>query len=134
MADVSYFLEPKSWKVIDGSGQFTKYLPAKGSTVKFEARQNGSSKTFRIVPAGRSRVKPCEGFKFLKGRLELPIKGADCALVIEEERVGGKPGLRARFEWRASGKSVKKDPGLEMSGTWGAETNPPGGGGTKACS
>ncbi|HVG06698.1 MAG TPA: hypothetical protein VNM67_03270 [Thermoanaerobaculia bacterium] len=128
MADLSYFL--KNWTVTDGSGQLTKYLPAKGSTVKIEAQQNGSSKTFRIAPAGRSRIKPREGFKYLKGRLELSMKDANCVLVIEQEdRADGIPRLKASIEPRAKGKGIKHMPGTEMSGTWGAETNPPGGGG-----
>jgi len=132
MADISYFL--KSWKVTDGSGQFSKHLPAKGSTVKIEA-QNGSSDTYRIAPAGRSRIKPREGFKYLKGRLELPLKDSNCVLVIEEEkRADGVARLKASIESRTQTqgkviKGIKKLPGLDMSGTWGAETNPPPGGG-----
>lgn len=130
MADISYFLDPESWKVTDGSGRLTKYLPAKGCTVKIEPQQNGSSRTFRIAPAGRSRIKPREGFKYLNGRLELPLKDANCVLVIEQEdRTDGKVRVTGRFEPRARAKGVKRKPGLEMSGTWGAETPPPGGGG-----
>jgi len=130
MADINYFLKPESWKVTAGSGQLTKYLPAKGSTVKFEAEQNGSSKTFRIAPAGRSRIKPREGFKYLKGRLELPLNDANCVLVIEQEdRADGIARLKGRVEARAKGKGIKQKPGLDMTGTWGAETNPGSGGG-----
>ena len=128
MADLNYFLQ--SWKVTDGSGQLTRHLPAKGSTVKIEPQQNGSSKAFRIAPAGRSRIKPREGFKYLNGRLELTLKEANCVLIIEEEDRGdGKDRLKGRVESRGKGKGIKVKPGLEMSGTWGAETNPPPGGG-----
>ena len=104
MADISYFLRPESWKVTAGSGQLTKYLPAKGSTVRFEA-QNGSSNTLRIVPAGKSKAKPREGFKYLKGRLEL--KGAGCVVVIQQEkdRGDGIDRLRGCIELPAKGKA-----------------------------
>jgi hypothetical protein len=128
MADLNYFLQ--SWKVTDGSGQLTKHLPAKGSTVKIEPQQNGSSKAFRIAPAGRSRIKPREGFKYLNGRLELPLKDTNCVLIIEQEdRADGVARLKGRVESRAKGKGIKQKPGLEVTGTWGAETNPGSGGG-----
>jgi hypothetical protein len=128
MADISYFLRTEGWKVTDGSGQLTKHLPAKGSTIKIE-QQNGS-KSLRIAPAGRSRIKPREGFKFLKGKLELPLKESNCVLLIEEEDRGdGRARLKARVEARVA-KGTRRKPGLDVTGTWGAETNPPPGGGT----
>jgi hypothetical protein len=130
MADIKYFLEPKSWKVTAGSGPCIEYLPDKGS-IRIEAQPNGSSPTYRIVPAGRLKVKPkaCEGFKYLKGRLERPTHDS-CVLVIEQgDTRDGIARLTGRVEPRPGRKGIKRKPELEMTGTWGAETPPPPGGG-----
>jgi hypothetical protein len=126
MAEKSYFLKPESWTVIDGTGALTQFLPAKGS-LRIVETQNGAKTTFRIVPVGRSRFKAREGFTFLQGRLEQTIKGTDGVLIIDQgESSDGKDRLMARVERRPK-RGVKKLSAQDVSGTWGAETNPGGG-------
>lgn len=128
MADVSYFVKPRSWKVTGGSGPVTEYLPATGS-VRIVAQKNGSPETYRVIPLGRSSSKPWEGFKHSNGRLECPLDDSRLLVIEQGKNSGGKVRLSARVERRAGAKSVRVKPGLDMSGTWGAETNPPPGSG-----
>ena len=90
MADINYFLEPKSWKVTAGSGPLSQILPAKGSSVRIEEQPNGS---------------------------------------VEQDKAKGKKGLKGKVERPAKPKGVKPLPGRDMTGTWGAETNPGSGSG-----
>ncbi|MFL6199032.1 MAG: hypothetical protein ACJ76J_07640 [Thermoanaerobaculia bacterium] len=129
MADINYFLEPKGWKVTAGSGVMAQHLPGRGSSIKFEPQQNGSARTFRIVPAGRSRsARTIEGFRYQNGRLELPtrIAESDCLLVIEEDKKGGKNRLKGKVESPGKPKpkaGPKPLPEKDMTSTWGAESN-----------
>src|SRR5215210_5010308 len=127
MTDINYFLKPPSWRVLrDGGPLLAKILPAKGSTIKIERHAAGSPK-IRVVAGTKVLLKD---FKFQKGRLEHTTLDPSFVLIIEEVKSKGKAGLTARVEQNRTVKApVKKLPKEDITGTWGAEANPGGGGG-----
>jgi hypothetical protein len=120
MADGDYFV--KEWKVLQSKGAFNGQLPARGSIVKIELRQNGRSKTYRMVTRSK---KVFDGFKLKGGQLELQIDNPDRVLVLVPDTPSkGRDRIIAQLKPRPLRARL---PAETIQGTWGAESG--GGGG-----
>lgn len=135
MADINYFLKPASWKVLTGGGPLlSKFLPAKGSTIRIERHAARSTKIRVVGIDGRGTTRVLlEDFKFQKEKGRLELKKLDFVVVIEDAKANGRNRVRAKVERGAAlqGQASTPLPGQDITGTWGAEANP-GGGGKKA--
>ena len=136
MADINYFIKPPSWEVLTDAGALLgNILPAKGSRIRIERQGARSSKVRMMALDGATPPRVLlKDFTFNKGKGRLELAKPDFLLVIEEAKHNGRPGLIAKAEAKPAVKKVpgpiRKLPQEDMTGTWGAEANPTGGGRT----
>jgi hypothetical protein len=117
MADMSYFLKPGGWKITRRDEVCGKILPT-GGTVLIGRAESGKGCSLAWVDGGNclrlvTLAEPSGKQLTWKGLLR--HETGDYGITVKK----GKKGIEG---------TVEMSRGKNMSGTWGAEANPGGGG------
>jgi hypothetical protein len=127
MPKTNHFLEPGGWKITRMDEVCASIFPKEGSTILI-GRAKTKAGTYRLAwMDGTECLHILDGLEMKGKRLETRLQRSGYEYVIVVESRGGSEILG-----KVTGKALQgrsKPPILNMSGTWGAEANPGGGGG-----